>query len=73
LPPDAGAVRGVLARYPELAAGLPEHADEVVRLAGRILVLEANPSRPPILPADAPAWERAYWRNLRVELKATRS
>ncbi len=51
----------VLARYPELRAGLPDHADEVVRIASRILQLEASPPTRPALPPDAPAWEIAYW------------
>jgi hypothetical protein len=51
----------VLERYPELQAGLTEHADEVARIAARILELEANPPVPPVLPPDAPAWERDFW------------
>jgi hypothetical protein len=54
-------VQSVLDRYPELAAGLPEHADEVVRIAARIVAMEANPPGPPSLPADAPQWERDFW------------
>ncbi len=51
----------VLARYPELRAGLPDHADEVVRIASRILQLEASPPTRPALPPDAPNWEKNYW------------
>jgi hypothetical protein len=55
--------RAVLARYPELMAGLPKHLDEVVRIAARSLELENNPPRrPPVLPPDAPEWERDFWR-----------
>lgn len=56
----------VLALCPELAAGYPEHADEVVRIAARIVELERNPTPAPTLPADAPAWEREYWRRAQV-------
>ncbi len=52
----------VLARHPELRAGLPEHADEVARIASRIIFMEANPPTAPDLPDSAPAWERDYWR-----------
>ncbi len=55
----------VLARYPELRAGLPKHAPEVARIASRILTLEANPPTAPDLPDSAPAWERAYWQKRR--------
>jgi hypothetical protein len=51
----------VVARYPELLAGLPGHAAEVARIASRIAELEANPSVPLDLPPDAPVWERDYW------------
>lgn len=34
---------GVLDRYPDLLAGLPEHLGEVVRIARRILDIEASP------------------------------
>jgi hypothetical protein len=37
--------RDVLARYPELGAGLADHLDEVMRIARRILKLEAHPRR----------------------------
>jgi hypothetical protein len=50
----------VLERYPFLREGLAEHRDEVLRLAGRILMAEAAPIELPDLPADAPEWERAY-------------
>jgi hypothetical protein len=59
--PAETVLRDVLARHPELAAGLAEHTDEVLRIADRIAELEANPSQPPRLPGDAPEWERAYW------------
>jgi hypothetical protein len=55
-------LRQVLARDPELAAGLPEHLDEVVRICGRIIEMETTPRRPPVPPPDAPQWERNYWR-----------
>jgi hypothetical protein len=56
-------LRQVLAHHhPELAAGLAEHADEVTRICGRIVEMETTPRRPPVLPADAPQWERDYWR-----------
>jgi hypothetical protein len=61
----------VLHRYPAMSAGLPEHADEVVRIAARIIALEANPPGPPDLPADAPAWERAYWHRRDSSQKAS--
>jgi hypothetical protein len=54
----------VLGRYPELAAGVPAHLDEVLRIAVRVLEAEAAQPRPvPELPADAPEWERDYWRH----------
>jgi hypothetical protein len=62
----------VLGRHPELAAGLAGHAGEVVRIAGRVRELEANPSRPPRLPGDAPEWERAYWARREAIAKAPR-
>jgi hypothetical protein len=61
-------LRDVLARYPELAVGIPDHLDEVVRLATCILRLEANPSRPPTLPDDAPGWEHDYWARQEARL-----
>jgi hypothetical protein len=51
----------VIARYPFLRAGLPDHAAEVLRLAKRILVEEATPIARPDLPAGMPPWEHAFW------------
>jgi hypothetical protein len=51
----------VLHRYPFLQDGLPDHRDEVLRLAERLIVAENTPTVAPDLPADAPAWERRYW------------
>ena len=51
-------LRGVLARYPELHAGVHDHLDEVVRIAARILETEQRPPQP--LPwAGLPDLERA--------------
>jgi hypothetical protein len=47
-------------------AGLPEHVDELIRIAERIVEMENRPSRIPELPADAPDWERAYWKRRRA-------
>jgi hypothetical protein len=51
----------VLARYPQVAAGLPDHADEVRLWAARIVEAENTPTVVPVLPPEAPAWERNYW------------
>lgn len=58
---DEPEFRDVLRRHGWLAAGLPDHADEVLRIAERILKEENTPIVPPDLPAHAPGWERAYW------------
>jgi hypothetical protein len=57
----ADVFESVLDPYQELQAGLPEQADEVVRIAARIVALEANPPGPPVLPPDAPALVRDFW------------
>jgi hypothetical protein len=59
---DMSELAAVLERYPELQAGLPDHLDELTRIAARILEFEARPVQAPELPADAPAWERDYWQ-----------
>lgn len=41
---NARDLRTVLDRYPELKAGVPEHLDEVIRIAARIL--KAEPTEP---------------------------
>jgi hypothetical protein len=58
LPPSFVAV---LDRYPELKAGLPDHVDELLRIAQRIVAMETTPDVIPNLPAAATAWEKAYW------------
>jgi hypothetical protein len=50
---DASEFAAVLERYPELQAGLPEHVDELFRIAERIVELESRPVLVPYLPPDA--------------------
>ena len=52
---------GDITRYPFLREGLPDHADEVRRIAERLVVAENEPVVVPELPDDAPAWEKRYW------------
>ncbi len=49
----------MLDRYPELEAGLPEHLDEVLRIAARCLEAEQRPPRPPAPWAGLSDVERA--------------
>jgi hypothetical protein len=63
---NAAQLQYVLHRFPELRRGLPVHTDEVLRMAGRILELEANSSTPPRLPASAAEWETSYWERRRL-------
>lgn len=58
---DTSELMAVLERYPEFLAGLPDHVDELVRIAERIVATENEPVVVPALPDDAPDWERAYW------------
>lgn len=51
----------VLERYPQFKAGLPHDLDEVLRISERIVRMENEPDLVPVLPADAPEWEKAYW------------
>jgi hypothetical protein len=51
-------VRAVLDRHPELWAGVPDHLDEVIRIAGRILQLEQHAPQP-LAWAGLPDSERA--------------
>ena len=50
-----------IARYPFLLDGLPDHADEVVRIAARLVVEEQTPIVAPDLPDSAPQWENDFW------------
>lgn len=62
---SADELQAVLDTYPELAAGLHDHADEVLRIAQRIH--DYKPASPPDLPDDAPEWEHDYWRRRRQQ------
>ena len=53
------ALRAVLTRYPELQAGLPDHIDELVRIAARILEAESQPAPAPVPWAGLDDVERA--------------
>jgi hypothetical protein len=52
----------VIALYPFLKDGLPDHRDEVLRIAKRIVRMETEPVQVPDLPADATEWEKVYWQ-----------
>ena len=67
---DRAELLAVIAKYPFLADGLPDHAHEVVRIAERLLVEERTPIVPPDLAADAPQWEKAYWVRWAARRKA---
>ena len=47
---DTSELMAVLERYPELLAGLPDHVDELVRIAERIVATE---NEPVVVPASA--------------------
>ena len=58
---DTSELMVVLARYPELRAGLPDHLEELDEISKQIVEMENEPVVVPALPDDAPDWERAYW------------
>jgi len=68
---DRAEFLAVVARYPFLEDGLPDHADEVLRIAEQLLIEERTPIGPPELPDDAPEWEKAYWRRRRARVIGT--
>lgn len=59
---NADELQAVCVRYPVLGEWFLENPVETLRIIERVLVLEAaDPLERPVLPLDAPDWERAYW------------
>ncbi len=65
---DKHELAAVLARYPELAECLADYPAETLAWAIRVVEAENTPTVVPMLPPDAPAWERAYWERRKSRL-----
>jgi len=63
---DKHELAAVLARYPELAKCLADYPAETLAWAIRAVEAENTPTVVPVLPTDAPGWEKAFWARREV-------